>query len=122
MLIGKRLCTLLDTTLSQSSLCGTARQCAIPLCTGWQLEKKSWQAKAIARIQQGDRGERHISGETLKQAPNMLVLLFITSQFLMEASTFTPVLVVKARSGLDMAESFTIRRVGFEEDNPDWVF
>lgn len=42
----------------------------------------------------------------------------------MEASTFTPVLlVVKARSGLDMAtEASVIRRVGFEEDNPDLVF
>lgn len=52
-----------------------------------------------------DRGEDPQLCRNIREASTLIgteLLLFITSQFLMEASTFIPVLVVKARSGLDM--------------------
>lgn len=53
-----------------------------------------------------DRGEDAQFWRNIREASTLIgtvLLLFITSQLLMEASTFIPVLlVVKARSGLDM--------------------
>lgn len=52
------------------------------------------------------RGEDTQFWRNIREASTLIgtaLLLFLTSQFLMEASTFIPVLLVgKARSGLDM--------------------
>lgn len=54
----------------------------------------------------GYRGEDTQFWRNIREASTLIgtaLLLFLTSQFLMEASTFIPVLLVgKARSGLDM--------------------
>lgn len=55
---------------ARSSLCGTARQHAMPLCTGLTAGKEILASQGCAKIQQGDTEVKtHSSGETLgKQA------------------------------------------------------
>lgn len=66
----KRLALCKMPCSAQSSLCGTARQHAMPLCMGLAAGKEILASQGCAKTQQGETEVKtHSSGETLgKQA------------------------------------------------------